>query len=279
MSPRSPISTEQLRALKHYSPKKSDESWHAVSGGDSERSRPGFLRQNAAIVAVTGAVAVALCFLGWTAFQRFERVSRQLEQTRLELSRAEAEVARVKEEFASASVVHNLWGLGSQFAADSAMACAADDDRARLRVATASAVEMWSDSDVRSEIDLEGSLIPVLRKLESQGVHVAGASLPAGVVAQYRRFHRDTLGDVVMLDPSRIVDSDSRAAVLGLLRRLSDGGLDPKKTTIVYRFDDYGNVSYPLVQGSSDETLLQAQLSNDPAAQPVTISAADYPCS
>jgi hypothetical protein len=228
---------------------------------------------------MAGAVALALCFLGWTLLQRFQRVSRELKQTRLELSQAEREVARVKEGFASASAVHNLWGLGSQFAADSAVACAADDDRARMRAATASAVEMWSDSDVRSEVDLEGSLIPVLRVLQSQGVHIAGASLPAGVVAQYRRFHREALGDVVMLDRSRMVDADSRAAVLGLLRRLSNGGLDPEKTTMVYRFDDYGNVSYPLVQGSSDETLLEAQLSNDPAAEPVTISAADYPCS
>ena len=82
-----------------------------------------------------------------------------------------------------------------------------------------------------------------------------------------------------MLDPSRIVDEGSRTAVLDLLERTGEGQLDPEKITVVYRFDDYGKVSYPLVQGPADKTLLHAKLSSDPLTGPSTIAVADFPCS
>ena len=142
MSPKPPVSTERLRALRQFTPQGSDETWHAIPGKERERSEPGFLRQNAAILALAGAVALALCFLGWNFWLQFQRVSHELEQTRLELSLANSEASRIKTELASARVIHDLWGLGSQFAATSAGACSADDDRNRVRNETALAVEM-----------------------------------------------------------------------------------------------------------------------------------------
>jgi hypothetical protein len=185
----------------------------------------------------------------------------------------------VQARFAEASLVHELWGLGSEFASSSAALCSADGDRELVAAATAHAIEMWSDSDVRAEIDLDSMLLPVLRRLRDQNVRLVGTNLPAGVLAQYRRFRREGAGHVVMLDASRIVDGGSRAAALEFLRNLAEGRLDPSKTSLLYRHDDYGDVSYPVVQGPEDASLLRARLSEDPVAEPATIAATGYPCS
>ncbi|MEZ5364567.1 MAG: hypothetical protein R2748_20090 [Bryobacterales bacterium] len=216
--------------------------------------------------------------MAWAFVDRYQRLAAELDETRLALVSATEEVSRTRAELAEATVIHELWSIGSRFGETSAAACGAEDDQNRVRAATAEALEMWSDSAVRSEVDLESSLLPVLRSLEKQGVHVAGANLPAGVLAQYRRFRRDTLGDTILLDPSRIADSQSRTAVLELFRSVGEGSLDPAKTTLLYRFDDYGKVSYRVIQGAADASLLQAKLADDPRAEPVTVSAAEFPC-
>jgi hypothetical protein len=169
--------------------------------------------------------------------------------------------------------------VGSQFGAAGAGACRGDKDKANVRAATLAAIEMWSDSEVRAEMDLERAVLPVLQGLRQQGIQVVGASLPPGVIAQYRRFLREDVGDVVMLDRSRIVDSASRAAALTLLRRAGEGQLDPAQTHVVYRFDQYGTVTYPLIQGPADTSMLTARLSDEPLAEPVTIATTDFPCS
>jgi hypothetical protein len=279
VSPRPPVSTEKLRALRQFAPNPPAADWHAIPDSAVPAPTSRLVGKKVLLIGLAGAVALALCLLGWSFWRQFEQVKRELDQTKLALTAANGEVARVQGDFASASVVHDLWGLGSRFAAESARACTADDDRKSVRTATALSIQMWSDSAIRSEIDLEHALLPVLRGLEKQELHVAGASLPAGVVAQYRRFRRDALGDVIMLDPSRIVDRESRRAVLDLLRRAGEGQLDREKTTVVYRFDDYGKVSYPLVQGPADTTLLHTKLSSDPLAGPATIAVAEFPCS
>jgi hypothetical protein len=225
------------------------------------------------------AVVIAFGFLGWIFAARLARVSRELDQTKRELAAANKEVTRLRGAFAEVGVLHSVWGLGAEFAASGSGVCRADDDKTRVYAATAAAIEMWSDSTVRSEIDLEHALLPALTKLREQGIQVVGAHLPPGVVAQYKRFRREEVGDVVMLDPSRIVDSGGRAAALQLLRKVGEGQMDPALTSIVYRFDQYGRVTYPLVQGPSEAPLLTAKLSDEPLAQPVTIAAADYPCS
>jgi hypothetical protein len=225
------------------------------------------------------ALLVALGFVGWTFGSQFARVSRELDQTKRRLSAANEEVARIRKTFAEASVIHNLWGLGAEFGESGSAACSPGEAGAAVRARTAAAIELWSDSAARSEINLERSLLPVLRGLRQQGFRVVGMSLPAGVVGQYRRFRREKVGDVIMIDPSRVVDAASRAALLELLRRAGEGQLDPEQTYVLYRFDQYGKVSYPLIQGPSDASLLKAKLSPEPLADPVTVAASDYPCS
>jgi hypothetical protein len=280
VSPKPPVSIEKLRALRQFSPSDgSPDTWHSIPGKDKDLPARGFPRQHIAAIAMGAALALALGFLAWTFWVQYERLSRDLDQTKLALTAANDEVAKVRANFAQASIIHDLWGMGSQFATASAAACRADDDKKNVREATTAAIEMWSDSKVRSEIDLEQRVLPVFRQIEKQGVHVVGASLPAGVVAQYRRFLREGVGDVVMLDKSRIVDSASRMAAIDLLRRAAQGELDPAKTHVVYRHDEYGRISYPLVQGPADASMLRAKVSDDPLAEPVTITATDYPCS
>lgn len=277
MSPK-PYSNEQLRALRRPITREPADQWHTIPEQNLDAAEPGFLRENIAIITMAGALVLATLFLGWSLWVQYARVSRELDQTKLALAAANEEVDRVQARFAEASVIHDLWGLGSQFAAASAGACGAGDDRNRVRAATSRAVEMWSDSAVRAEIDLEELLLPVLRSLQAQRIHVAGASLPAGVVAQYRKFRREALGHVVMLDPSRMTDAASRAATLEFLRKLAEGRLDPSKTSVLYRRDDYGEIDYPIVQGPADASLLKVRLSDEPLAEPAAITAAGYPC-
>ncbi len=222
---------------------------------------------------------MAFSFLGWAFGSRLASVSRELDQTKLQLAAANNEVARLQGAFSEVSVLHALWGIGSQFGAAGADVCRGDEGKANVRAATLAAIEMWSDSQVRDEMNLERAVLPVLQGLRHQEILVVGASLPPGVVAQYRRFRREGVGDVMMLDRSRIVDSASRAAALTLLRRAGEGQLDPAQTHLVYRFDQYGTVTYPLIQGPSDAAMLTARLSDEPLAEPVTVPATDFPCS
>ena len=278
MSPK-PVSTEQLRALLHPHATESANEWQTIPEQEAEEEQPGFVRQNLAILVVASALVVALSLVGWALWNQHGRVSRELDQTKLALATANEELGRMRAGFSEASVIHDLWGLGSRFSAAGAAVCSADDDRNKLRKSTTQAIEMWSDSAVRAEIDLERMFIPALRGLQAQDFQVIGAGLPAGVVAQYRRFRREELGHVVMLDPSRIVDTDSRAAVVEFLRRAGEGQLDPSKISVLYRHDDYGDVSYRTVQGPEDASLLQVRLSDQPLAEPATIAATGFPCS
>ncbi|MCB1018512.1 MAG: hypothetical protein KDC27_01225 [Acidobacteria bacterium] len=280
MSPKPPVSIDRLRALRQ-SPEHSDgtaEPWYTVPNDEADEPPPGFVRENLGLLILAAGVVVALVFLLWAFADRYQRLAAELDQTKLALASATEEIARTRSELAEATVIHELWSMGSRFGESSASACGAEDDQNRVRAATAEALEMWSDSAVRSELDLESSLLPALRALEKQGVHVAGATLPASVVAQYRHFHRASLGDTILLDPARITDSASRTAVLELLRRVGEASLDPEKTTVLYRYDDYGKVSYRVIQGAADASLLQAKLADDPRAAPITVSAAEFPC-
>lgn len=278
MSPKH-FTIREFRSLQHYPVQEPAEEWHTFGEGDEDQDAPGFFRQNFAIISMAGALLLAVLFLGWSSWAQLARVSRELDQTKLALTAANDEVDRVQARFAEASVIHNLWGLGSKFATQSAGICKSDGDKERVQTATAAAIEMWSDSDIRTEIDLEELLLPVLKTLQAQQVHVTGASLPAGVLAQYRRFRRDELGHVVMLDPSRMTDGESRAATLEFLRKLAEGQLDPSKTSVLYRRFDYGEIDYPIVQGPEDAALLEVRMSDDPQAKPATIVVAGYPCS
>jgi hypothetical protein len=275
VSPEPPGPEEKLRALREFTAEGTN-AWPEIPDDDPE---PGFIRRHVVVIAMVCALFVALGYLGWIFGSQFARISRDLDEAKVKLAAANDEIARLKRSFEEASVIHGLWGLGSEFATAGSSLCTSGDDKQRLGRMTSATIEMWSDSVVRSEVDLEGSLLPVLRGLKEHNFRVIGASLPPGMVAQYRRFHREGVGDVVMMDPSRITDSAARVAVLDLLRRAGDGQLDPEKTHILYRFDKYGKVSYPMLQGEADASLVQAALSDDPLATPVTVTVADYPCS
>ena len=274
-----PFSPERLRTLRQPQSQNPNPRFETDPEDDVGKEPPGFFRQNLAVILLSGALALALCFLGWSFWGRYSRMSRELDRTKLALSAANSELAKIRTDFSEASVIHELWGLGAQFASAAAGVCSAEGDRSAVRTATLQAIEMWSDSAVRAEIDLQRTLLPVLRGLKAQQMHVVGVNLPAGVLAQYRRFRREAEGHVVMLDPSRIADAESRAATVGFLRKVGEGQLDPAKTSLLYRLDDYGEISYPIVQGPADASLLQVRLWDQPHAEPATIAATGFPCS
>src|SRR5690606_5021066 len=98
---------------------------------DFEAPQPVHRRPNAAVAAVVGAIVVGLFFAAWISHSRFRRMSNELDQTKLLLAAANQEADLMRTELSRASVVHELWGLGSRFAARSAAACSAEDDHRR----------------------------------------------------------------------------------------------------------------------------------------------------
>ncbi len=279
MSPE-PVSIERLRALRQPPSNESYAARRTIPDDEvAEDGPPGLPQRRFTLPLVAGSLAAAAGILGWMFWLDVSAAARELEQTKLELAAAQDDIARLQLDFAEASVIHDLWGLSSHFASLAASACSAEDDRKRLREPTSRAIEMWSDSAVRSDIDFEGVLLPALRVLKAQRIQVVGASLPAGVLAQYRRFRREALGHVVMLDPARISDRSSHVAALEFLRKVAEGQLDPAKTSLLYQRDDHGEAEHAIVQGGADVSLLRVRLRDSPRGAPETVTAAGFPCS